>query len=159
MGTADSSLMTGEKCFKWSQVTTTATWKLMWLVERRVEGQGPRLANAETRIQGLFFNLLCRLRQWLKNDVIELIQGNQALHEQNEELERKVIRLERRILPQMEGHLHFLEECLAHLECEGSRRSLWGSSLGSSGSPRSGQSVRVDGPHRAVSTASNHTGK
>src|SRR5579872_6923161 len=58
MGTADSSLMTGEKCFKWSQVTTTATWKLMRSVERRVKGQGPRLANAETQIQGLCLMLL-----------------------------------------------------------------------------------------------------
>jgi len=58
MGTADSSLMTGEKCFKWSQVTTTATWKLMRSVERRVEGHGPRLTNAETRIQGLCLMLL-----------------------------------------------------------------------------------------------------
>src|SRR5579872_5098743 len=58
MGTADLSSMMGEKCFKWSQVMMTATWKLMRLVERRVEGQGPRLANAETQIQGLFFNLL-----------------------------------------------------------------------------------------------------
>src|SRR5579872_4930672 len=58
MGTADSSLMMGEKCFKWSQVTTTATWKLMRSVERRVEGQGPRLMYAETQIQGLCLMLL-----------------------------------------------------------------------------------------------------
>ena len=58
MGTVDSSLMMGEKCFKWSQVMTTATWKLMRSVERRVEGQGPRLANTETWIQGLCLMLL-----------------------------------------------------------------------------------------------------
>ena len=58
MGTVDSSLMMGEKCFKWSQVTTTATWKLMRSVERRVESHGPRLTNAETRIQGLCLMLL-----------------------------------------------------------------------------------------------------
>jgi hypothetical protein len=41
MGTADSSLMMGEKCFKWNQITMVATWKVMQLVERRVEGHGP----------------------------------------------------------------------------------------------------------------------
>ena len=34
---ADSCLMMGEKVFKWSQVTTVATWKLLRSVERRVE--------------------------------------------------------------------------------------------------------------------------
>ena len=71
-----------------------------------------------------------------------MIQGNQALQEQNEELEWKVIRLERRILPQMEGHLHSLEERLAHLENEGSHCSSRGSLLGLSGSSRSGQRAR-----------------
>ena len=51
MGTADSLLMTGEKCFKWNQITMVATWKLLRSVERRVEGHGPQLTNAEAQIQ------------------------------------------------------------------------------------------------------------
>jgi hypothetical protein len=77
--------------------------------------------------------------------IIELIQGNQALQEQNKELERKVICLERRILPQMEGHLRSLEERLAHLENEGSHHSSQGSLSGLSGLSRSGQRARRTG--------------
>jgi hypothetical protein len=58
MGTANLSLMRGEKCFKWNQITMVATWKLMRLVDRRVEGHRPQLTNAEMWIQGLFLNLL-----------------------------------------------------------------------------------------------------
>src|SRR5579872_5047655 len=76
---------------------------------------------------------------------LELIQGNQALQEQNKELERKVICLERRILPQMEGHLCSLEERLACLEREGSCRSSRGSLSGSSRLSRSGQHARRTG--------------
>src|SRR5579872_5518469 len=149
MGTADSSLMTGEKCFKWSQVMTTATWKLMQSVERRVEGHGPQLTNTEMRIHGLCLMLLFVLGKANKVQ-LELTRGNQHLQEANESLKRKVHRLELRIVPQMEGQLRALEERISRLEQEGSRRLSRGQSgSSSSGSLRSGQRARrMGGPPR-----------
>jgi hypothetical protein len=58
----DTKLVTGEKVLKLNHISTVATWKVLRLVERGVEGAGVRITRNEECLGGMLFIVLCLAR-------------------------------------------------------------------------------------------------